>query len=153
MRTHSAASDTPFSKELIYEQLQRIFQDPFFANSAILRRFLSFIIDETLDGHSSWLKEYTIGIAVLNKSVNFKPQENGIVRIHAGRLRRALNHYYSENANTDPVYITVPKGSYVPIFENSAESIKNNVDDSGKLHRHIGDEMLSEKPVAIAVFP
>src|SRR3982750_4219074 len=113
MRTDSAVSlDTPFSKELIHEQLQRIFLDPFFANSAILRKFLSYIVDETLDGHASWLKEYTIGIAVLNKAANFKPQENGIVRIHAGRLRRALNHYYSENANTDPVYITVPKGSY-----------------------------------------
>src|SRR6478735_6805199 len=112
-----------FSKELIYQQLQRIFSDPLFQNSDILRRFLSFIVDETLLGQAHTLKEYTIGVQVLNKPVNFKPQENGIVRIHAGRLRRALNHYYAGAGVLDPICISVPLGSYVPVFTRNDDKM------------------------------
>ena len=47
-------------------------------------------------GRSNTIKEYTIAVNVLNKPVSFKPQHDAIVRIHAGRLRRALNYYYKE---------------------------------------------------------
>jgi TolB-like protein len=104
------------SNEAIATQLQKILADSVFTHSDILSRFLSFIVHETLKGNSNWLKEYTIAIKVLNKPVNFRPQENGIVRIHAGRLRRALNYYYTEKGAYDPIRITVPKGSYVPVF-------------------------------------
>ena len=50
------------------------------------------------------LKEYTIAVNVLDKPTNFKPQDNSIVRIHAGRLRRALNHFYNTN-ETPELYI------------------------------------------------
>ncbi len=33
-------------------------------------------------------------------------------------LRRALNYYYKELGSADDIEITVPKGSYVPVFEN-----------------------------------
>ena len=84
------------SKEIINHQLQKIISDPIFAVSNILRRFLSFIVEETLAGHSNQLKEYTIGVKVLNKPTDFQPQKDAIVRIHAGRLRRALSHYYKK---------------------------------------------------------
>jgi TolB-like protein len=112
----SISTELRFSKELIDEQLQKIFADPFFANSNILRKFLSFIVDQTLTGHANWLKEYTIAINVLDKTADFKPQDNGIVRIHAGRLRRALNNYYNNNGSSDNIQIYIPKGRYVPVF-------------------------------------
>jgi TolB-like protein len=100
----------------IEQQLERIFSDPHFTESEILKKFLSFIVQETLLGRSNCLKEYTIAINVLEKPVGFKPQENGIVRIHAGRLRRALSQYYSEQGLQDPIVITIPKGKYIPVF-------------------------------------
>jgi adenylate cyclase len=39
-----------------------------------------------------------------------------IVRVEAGRLRRALEHYYLTAGKNDPVRIKIPKGSYVPTF-------------------------------------
>ena len=82
--------DMLFSVAAVEEQLERIFRDPHFTESAILKKFLSFIVQETIHGRSNCLKEYTIAINVLEKPSSFNPQENGIVRIHAGRLRRAL---------------------------------------------------------------
>jgi TolB-like protein len=151
-----AAVKPEFTKEAIHKQLKRIFEDSAFVHSDILRRFLSFIVDQALLGHANWLKEYTIAVQVLNKPASFKPQENGIVRIHAGRLRRALNHYYNEKGALDPIRISVPKGSYVPVFneeinETSAElPAENNINQSGKTvvavipFRHLQHDLLED---------
>ncbi len=141
-----ASEETGFSKEAIYQQIERIFTDSFFLNSDILKRFLVFIVDETMLGNSNLLKEYTIGIKVLNKPINFKPQENGIVRIHAGRLRRALNHYYNAQGAQDTLRIYVPKGSYVPFFCNpNDKTIDDAFINTNKSH-------INASP-AIAVLP
>jgi adenylate cyclase len=116
MKSKDQTYEIKFSKEAIQEQIGKIFNYPFFRQSPVLKRFLLFITEETLAGHSNWIKEYTVGVSVLNKPVDFNPRESCIVRIHAARLRRALHKYYLEKGFNDPIYITVPKGGYVPIF-------------------------------------
>jgi TolB-like protein len=111
-----------FPEALINEELKKIFTAPVFAVSEILRRFLSFVVLETIKGHANRIKEYTIGINVLNKPAEFKPQQDAIVRIHAGRLRRALHQYYNLPGKDDPIHITIPKGGYVPLF-NAPETV------------------------------
>jgi TolB-like protein len=105
-----------FTKEEINEQVQKILADPIFSNSEILKRFLLFIVKEALAGRSNRLKEHTIGVNVLQKPVQFSTQECGIVRIHAGRLRRALKHYYNASGIMDLIHIWIPLGQYVPRF-------------------------------------
>jgi len=114
-----------YSKGEIQEQLERIFADQTFAVSDILKRFLSFIVEETLEGRSNQIKEYTIGVNVLNKPQSFNPSQDAIVRIHAGRLRRALHYYYNGTGVGDAIRIEMPKGSYLPYFiSNEAGSIE-----------------------------
>jgi TolB-like protein len=137
-----------FSDELIHEQVRKIFLCPAFSVSDILRRFLTYIVDETLYGRSNTIKEYTIAINVLNKPISFKPQHDAIVRIHAGRLRRALNYYYKDLGAGDQIEITVPKGTYVPVFENNCQTEQKPVTEV------ISD--LQESPTAsvtIAIMP
>jgi TolB-like protein len=141
-----------FSKELIDQELERIFSDPSFLNSDILKRFLSFIVEQTLQGHANWLKEYTIGINVLNKPVNFKPQENSIVRIHAARLRRALNHYYYEKGAQDPIRISVPIGSYIPVFSEKDKKTGSSKSEHKFASRRSAKFQI-EKPAVVAVIP
>ncbi len=107
-----------FSVDAVEGQLDKIFRDPHFTESAVLKKFLSFVVQETILGRANCLKEYTIAVNVLDKPHNFNPQENGIVRIHAGRLRRALCQYYREIGRHDQIVITIPKGKYVPFFNN-----------------------------------
>ena len=137
-----------FSEDLIYAQLQKIFLCPEFAVSDILRRFLTYIIEETLGGRSNTIKEYTIAINVLNKPVSFKPQQDAIVRIHAGRLRRALNYYYKEPGIADEIEITVPKGSYVPVFANKSLKISSPEPDPKPLQ-----QQMSADSITLAVMP
>jgi TolB-like protein len=110
---------TIFSTEEINDQLKRILDFPMFQNSPVLRRFLEFIIDETIHKKQLSIKEYSIAINVLYRSRDFNPNLDSIVRIHAGRLRRALNDYYLTQGIYDPIIIRIPKGCYVPEFVES----------------------------------
>ncbi len=118
-----------FSVGAVEEQLERIFHDPLFTESKILRRFLSFIVQETIEGRSHCLKEYTIALKVLEKPASFNPQENGIVRIHAGRLRRTLEKYYEALGVNDQIIISIPKGKYVPVFNSRPSGISTDAKD------------------------
>ncbi|PWU02476.1 MAG: hypothetical protein C5B52_05280 [Bacteroidetes bacterium] len=117
-----------FCPSEIEEQLEKILQDEHFIESRILSKFLSFIVKETISGRSDCLKEYTIATNVLGKPTHFKPQENGIVRIHAGRLRRMLNHYYETIGNNDEIIFSIPKGNYVPIFSSRVTDSEEKLD-------------------------
>jgi adenylate cyclase len=75
------------------------------------------VVDEALAGRASQLKGYTIALAVYGRKEGFDPQVDPIVRVEAGRLRRALEHYYLTAGKNDPVRIEIPKGSYVPTFQ------------------------------------
>jgi adenylate cyclase len=62
------------------------------------------------------LKAYTIAADALGRDANFDPQNDPIVRVEAGRLRRALDHYYTDGGCNDPIVIELPRGHYVPVF-------------------------------------
>ena len=125
MPTKNATIEFSHSKEEIQAHVEKIIKDSTFFSSDILKRFLSFIVNETLEGRSNCLKEYTIAMSVLDKPANFRPQDSGIVRIHAGRLRRTLTKYYDKMEGTDDIRISIPKGNYVPVFENAKLTGKN----------------------------
>lgn len=105
-----------FSKKEIQDELDRILSSDMFSRSSVLSNFLKFIVEETLEGNTEGLKEYTIAVSALGKPDDFNPQIDAIVRIHAGRLRRLLNEYYMGIGITDTIKIEVVKGTYVPIF-------------------------------------
>lgn len=111
--------------------LDRVLASPNFVHSTVLSKFLRHIVLETIEGRGHELKEYTIGVEALKKDADFNPQIDSIVRIHAGRLRRALRDYYQSEGANDPIAILVPKGSYVPIFEiNTIGDFIANADNS-----------------------
>jgi TolB-like protein len=106
-----------FTSKEILAQLVRVLSSSQLSGSTVLSEFLNFIVRETLAGRGDELKEYTIGVHALKKESDFNPQLDSIVRIHAGRLRRALKEYYYEVGSNDRIMIVIPKGSYVPSFE------------------------------------
>jgi adenylate cyclase len=100
----------------IRQQLETILISPQFVNSRNLQNFLRFIVEKTLAGESADIKGYTVATQVLGRKADFDPNLDPIVRIQAGRLRRALEQYYGLQGQSDAVVIEVPKGSYVPVF-------------------------------------
>jgi adenylate cyclase len=106
--------------EAIRRQVAKILISPQFVNSPNLRNFLSFIVEKTLTGQAADIKGYTVATEVLGRKADFDPNLDPIVRIQAGRLRRALEQYYRVQGLSDAVVIEVPKGSYVPVFRSAS---------------------------------
>ena len=106
--------------EEVRAQLQRILGHRDFEASARTREFLRFVVEETLAGRGHRLKGYTVAVEVFGRAKDFDANLDPIVRIQAGRLRRALEHYYLVAGGDDPIVIGVPKGGYVPVFTRNA---------------------------------
>lgn len=106
----------PFAPEEICAELERVLASDIFRSAPQLTAFLSYVVQESLAGRASELKGYTIAVEAFGRPVDFDPQSDPIVRVEAGRLRKALNLYFAAEGINDPVRITIPVGAYVPIF-------------------------------------
>jgi TolB-like protein/Flp pilus assembly protein TadD len=100
----------------IREQLDRILVSKTFQRVPRLKRFLTFIVEETVQGRGGALKEFVVGTEVFDKVANFDPRSDPIVRVQAGRLRATLARYYLEEGRNDDVLIDLPKGHYAAVF-------------------------------------
>ena len=101
--------------------LDRIVASDMLRQSPQLAAFLRFIVETTLRGEASWIKGYTIALEALGRDDGFDPQTDPIVRVEAGRLRRALQRYYSGPGAKDRIVIEVARGHYVPSFHRRLE--------------------------------
>jgi len=74
-----------------------------------------------LTGRRLEINEQQIGIGVFGRSPAYSPGEDSIVRSQARLLRQRLEEYFRTTGKFEPVRITIPKGSYVPLFEANPE--------------------------------
>ena len=107
-----------FNAAAVRQSVERISVSPLFSASARLCRFLQYITEEVLADRSQEIKEYSIGVDVYGRGVDFDPKIDAIVRVEAGRLRAKLAKFYTDCPPGVPVRIDLPKGSYVPTFKS-----------------------------------
>ena len=107
----------PVPARIVREQLARVVNSSGFVSSARLRRFLAHIVNRTIDGDLDSLKEFSIALEDFDRTADYDPNIDAIVRVEARRLRSKLKAYYEEGpGRSDPVLIGLRPGSYVPIF-------------------------------------
>lgn len=121
--TSMRVSDAPVSQSVsgpcetdIRAQLHRISTSHDFKVPDRVRRFLSYVVEQTLAGRADRIKAYSVAVEVFGRDTSIDTLNDPVVRIEAGRLRRALELYYFLEGKTDLVLIEIPKGSYVPCF-------------------------------------
>ena len=93
-------------------------------------RFLRFIVEKTLDGHSADLKEYLLGVEVFDRPDSYDQRIDPIVRVEARRLRAKLDSYYAGDGKGAALRIELPKGSYVPRFAEGSRVSRQELADS-----------------------
>jgi serine/threonine-protein kinase len=118
---HPAATLGEGWETLVRQQLDRILAGTTFRQVDRLRRFLSFVVLETIEGRRDNLKEYVVGIQVFGKEPSFDPRTDPVVRVQARRLRSRLVRYYAEEGAADEIVIELPKGGYAPLFSRRHE--------------------------------
>lgn len=99
----------------IKEELESIEHSPEFEHSDVLKRFLNFVVTETIEGNGEQLKALVIAQAVFGRTADDEGAES-VVRSAAVRLRSALAAYRARREDRNAVVITLPKGRYVPEF-------------------------------------
>jgi Tol biopolymer transport system component len=118
--TAQARRDPPDTA--VRAELDRILASEVFSRAQHLRRFLTFVVEQQLAGQGPSLKEAVLAHELYGKGLDFDGGADPVVRVDARRLRDKLREYYQ--GRSDPVVISLPKGSYVPVFEaNSASPI------------------------------
>jgi TolB-like protein len=109
------------SSDEVREQLEQILASGEFCSPESGRKLLRFVVTETLEGRSRYLKGLTVAQGVFGRGTRFDAQNDPVVRTAAGRLRRELERYYLVAGRSDRVTISIPKGGYVPFFEYSSK--------------------------------
>jgi hypothetical protein len=97
--------------------VQRIVGSAGFVNSPRLTTLLLHVTQRSLTGERSSLNERSIGEVVFERSPDYDPRDDNIVRSHASRLRLRLQEYFEGEGASENLRITIPRGSYAPLFE------------------------------------
>ena len=112
---------TAVEPEKVRAQMERILASPTFGTAKSARRFLRYVVEETLAGRGDQIKEYAVGVSVFDRGNAYDPRADAVVRVEAIRLRNRLHAYYEKDGRSDPVSIDLPKGNYVPVFQSLLE--------------------------------
>ena len=110
--------------ELVEHQLAVILSSVQFKSAKKMQAFLKYVVRKTLSGKQEQLKQYTIAVEALGFPTDFDSDTNPVVRIMAGRVRERLENYYADEGVNDALLISIPKGSYTPVFEEKARTMQ-----------------------------
>ncbi len=100
-----------------WQLVQRIVASPGFVNSSRLSAFLLHVCKQSILGEAESLNERTIGEAIFERSPGYDPRDDNIVRSHASRLRLRLQDYFRDEGASETLRVSIPRGSYVPVFD------------------------------------
>jgi adenylate cyclase len=106
----------------IRDQVGRIQRSEQFGNAPVLQRALSYMVEQVLDGRGAELKEIILALEVFNRGSDFDPRTDSSVRTQIGRLRQRLQSYYDGPGQGDAIMVTIPKGTYAPVFSSRGEA-------------------------------
>lgn len=97
-------------------ELQALLSSKAFARAPLLSRMLAYICEQSFQGNSDELKEYSIGAIALGRGDDFDPEKDSIVRVMATRLRKRLVEYYAGEGARHQLKIYLPEVGYAPLF-------------------------------------
>ena len=131
---------------LVQETLADIFQSAPFRASKQLQHLLQYIVDQSLAGHESSLKERLIGVNVFRRRPDYDTNEDPIVRARVGEVRKRLAQFYQGEGSKSAVRIEISPGSYHATFTETqqgptippSESISSLSEPETEKSAHLG---------------
>jgi hypothetical protein len=99
-----------------FAQIDKLVASHALHGSESLCKLLRYLAAHALEQPGIPLKEYQIATELFARQPDFDPQLDSMVRVQAGRLRSKLAEYYGSEGAEDPVWVELPKGTYVLTF-------------------------------------
>lgn len=125
--SHGTSCFTDPEKASVLGELHNILASHPFRNSVRSKQFLSYVVQQKLDGRDELLKERTIGTEIFHRKADYATADDSVVRVQAGEVRRRLEQYYHTVQSPSAVRIDLPLGSYAPGFHWTATSAPSEV--------------------------
>jgi hypothetical protein len=107
---------TVAEKTEVRHELEDVLTAPSFVNSKRYPAFLRYVVEKVLHGQAEELKERTLGVEIFHRAPDYDSNNDTIVRVTAGEVRRRLAAYYDGHGAEHAVKIVLPLGSYIPEF-------------------------------------
>lgn len=86
-----------------------------------LSQLLHYMGEKLFSGELDQINEYNIATEVLGRSKTvFNAADDAIARVETHRLRKRLATFYETEGRDHPIQVTLPSGSYVPVFTHKA---------------------------------
>lgn len=120
-----------FSPSDVRRALRRLCSSDLFEPLERLKTFLTYIVEEELNGRGEAIRGKTIAQDVYGRDPVEEGDSDNVVRVDARRLRQLLDHYYETVGSSDPVRIHVDTGGYRPRFER-VEALASSPSGSGR---------------------
>jgi len=114
-------------RDEVRDQLARIVAHPLFKHSKHYPAFLRHVVEQSLDGHESRLKERSIGVEVFGRDPDYDTNLDPVVRTSACEVRKRIAQYYLEPGHESEIRIEMHSGSYVPDFRFPAAPAETNI--------------------------
>ena len=102
--------------EMVRAQLELLVQDDVFRSSRRSVAFLTYVVEQTLNGAANQIKERTIGVEVFDRKPTYDTNVDHIVRTAASELRKRLAIYYGDANHRSELRMGLVPGSYIPKF-------------------------------------
>jgi len=115
------------------EELRAVIESPEFARAPIMKRLLSFLVEETAAGRGDQLKAYSVAVDGLGRAPDYDARADSYPRVQVGRLRRMLDGYYQTNLSPGALRLTIPSGRYRVTLEPAGEEAQPEVTSSPDL--------------------
>jgi len=93
-----------------------------FAGSRRRQDFLRYVVEETLAGRGSGIREASIATDVFGRGPEFESNGGSIVRVTGGDVRKGLTQAYT-SVLEQALRIELPVGSYQPIFHFASRQL------------------------------
>lgn len=116
------------------EQVDRLVSSQTLHGSESLCKLLRYLAKHALDHPGAPLKEYQIATEIFGRQSDFDPQVDSMVRVQAGRLRTKLAEYYASEGSADPVWVELPKGTYVLSFHHGPPHSQRSLESHDPRH-------------------
>lgn len=98
--------------ERIRAELALVLASSKFTRSPTQSRLLNYLVEQSIDGHRTDLKSYSVAVEGLGRSPDFDSRGDTYPRVQVARLRKSLDAFYASEGSDHSERLIIPSGSY-----------------------------------------
>jgi len=124
---------TEEDRRAVRSQLEQMLEHPLFRNSKRYPNLLRYLVEQALVGNEAELKERLLGMAVFHRAPDYDTNQDTVVRLTAGEVRKRIAQYYHQPEHSGQLQIDLLPGSYVPLFRRPASQAVHSAAQAEKI--------------------